>query len=344
MGFAKAFKFANINQLTATISQPSGLLWLLAAVLFIVAAILSLLQQQAWWIPAAVALVVSQILIIGTWHDAKVGTIANIIVLIFSIAAFGNWSFNNTVEKEVSNMLSENGTATPKVVTKDMLMHLPQPVQTWLLNSGIVGKQQIHSVHLKQKGFMRLKPDDNKWIPTTAEQYFTIDKPAFIWNVNMEMMPLVPVAGRDQFVHGKGQMLIKVFSLFNMVNQADEKIDQGALQRYLAEICWFPSAALSPYITWQAIDDYSAKASMTYNGVSGSVIFYFNKDGDMIRCIADRYKGGGSEATLEKWVVDTKRYAVMNGIRMPVQSEATWKLKEGDYTWYKLEITSIEYQ
>jgi len=189
-----------------------------------------------------------------------------------------------------------------------------------------------------------MKPDADKWIPTTADQYFTIDKPAFIWKVNMEVMPFMPVTGRDQFVHGKGQMLIKVFALFNMVNQADEKIDQGALQRYLAEICWFPSAALSPYITWQAIDDYTAKATMAYNGVSGAVVFYFNKDGNMIRCAADRYKGGGSEATLEKWVVDTKRYAVMNGIKMPVQSEATWKLKEGDYTWYKLEITNIEYQ
>ena len=344
MVFAKAFKLAEIKQLTTPISKPAGLLWLLAAVLFIGAGILFLVQQQAWWIPAAVALVISQTLITLDWHDAKAGTIANVIVLIVTIVAYGSWNLNNMVEKKVSNMLSENEIASTNIVNNDMLAPLPPPVQTWLLHSGIVGKPQVHTVHLKQKGFMRMKPDTDKWIPTTAEQYFTIDKPAFIWKVNMEMMPLLPVAGRDQFVHGKGQMLIKAFSLFNIVNQADEKIDQGALQRYLAEICWFPSAALSPYITWQPIDDYSAKASMTYNSVSGSLVFCFNKDGELIRCIADRYKGGGSEATLEKWVVDTKRYAVMNGIRMPVQSEATWKLKEGDYTWYKLEITSIEYQ
>ena len=82
---------------------------------------------------------------------------------------------------------------------------------------------------------------------------------------------------------------------------------------------------------------------MTYNGVSGAVVFYFDKDGNMIRCTADRYKGGGKEATLEKWVVDSQKYAVMNGIKMPVQSAATQRLKEGDFTWYKLEITSIEY-
>src|SRR4051812_47022682 len=138
VGFAKAFRLANINQLTTAITKPAGLLWLLAAVLFIGTAILFLLQQQAWWIPAAIALVVSQILIIGNWHDAKAGTIANVLVLIASIAAYASWSFNNMVEKDVSNMLSENRVTSSKVVTKDMLAHLPQPVQTWLLQSGMV--------------------------------------------------------------------------------------------------------------------------------------------------------------------------------------------------------------
>src|SRR3954465_10725755 len=97
MGFAKAFNLANINQLTAAISKPAGILWLLAAVLFIGAAIIFLLQQQVWWIPAAIALVISQALIITDWHDAKAGTFANVIVLVASIAAYGNWNFNNMV-------------------------------------------------------------------------------------------------------------------------------------------------------------------------------------------------------------------------------------------------------
>ncbi|MBD0366041.1 MAG: hypothetical protein ICV53_08055, partial [Flavisolibacter sp.] len=127
------------------------------------------------------------------------------------------------------------------------------------------------------------------------------------------------------------------------VNQANEKIDQGALQRYLAEICWFPSAALSPYIQWQAIDATSARATITYKGITGSVVFCFNEQGDMIGCSADRYMGGGKEAKLEKWEVTSKGFAIKDGVRMPVKSEATWKLKSGDFTWYKLEITDVEY-
>ncbi|MHA4847347.1 DUF6920 family protein [Flavitalea antarctica] len=53
--------------------------------------------------------------------------------------------------------------------------------------------------------------------------------------------------------------------------------------------------------------------------------------------------GGGKNATLEKWEVRSIEHAVLNGVRMPVKSEATWKLKAGDFTWYKLEITDVEY-
>jgi hypothetical protein len=28
---------------------------------------------------------------------------------------------------------------------------------------------------------------------------------------------------------------------------------------------------------------------------------------------------------------------------MPVKSEATWRLKDGDFTWYKLQITDIRF-
>lgn len=138
-------------------------------------------------------------------------------------------------------------------------------------------------------------------------------------------------------------MNIKALSLINITNEGGDKVDQGTLQRYLAEICWFPSAALSPYIEWEAIDNTSAKATMSYNGVSGSVTFQFNNQGDMTACSADRYMGSGKNATLEKWIVTSKSYDLMNGIRMPVKSEVTWKLKSGDYTWYKLEITDIAF-
>lgn len=343
MGFTKAFNLANIKGFMAEISRPVGLLWLGVAVLLLGTALAFLLQKNWWWILALASLLLSQVLIFMSWQDAKAGTVVNLLLLGAAIVAYGHWNFEKSFAHDVKQLLEATPAEKRAVVRKDMLQNLPPPVQRWLLNSGIVGREMIYSVHLKQKGYMRTSPEQQKWIETRAEQYFTIDAPAFLWKVEMHLMPLVPVSGQDKFVDGKGRMQIKLFSLIPFVDQADEKIDQGALQRYLAEICWFPSAALSPYIRWEAVDASSARASMTYKGVTGTVTFYFNEQGDMVRCIADRYKGGGKGATLEKWVVDAKSFATLNGIRIPVKSEATWKLKEGDFTWYKLEITAIAY-
>lgn len=80
---------------------------------------------------------------------------------------------------------------------------------------------------------MRTKPGQEKWMIANAEQYFTVDHPAFIWKVKMNMMPLLTVTGKDKFEDGNGSTTIKLFSLINMENASGQKIDQAALQRFL---------------------------------------------------------------------------------------------------------------
>jgi hypothetical protein len=224
-----------------------------------------------------------------------------------------------------------------------MLTGLPYSVQNWLLNSGIIGRQKIYALRLQQTGVMRTKPGKNKWLPMRAEQYFTIEEPAFIWRARIALMPMITITARDRYINGHGEMKIKILSLIQVANSKGHKVDQGTLQRYLAEICWFPSAALSTYIKWDTIDDSTATATMVYKGISGSVTFYFTSTGDIKRCIAERFMNSDNSASLEKWEVISKEYGFMNGIRVPVKSEVTWKLKAGDFTWLKLEITEIEY-
>ena len=81
MGFAKAFGYGNIAQL-GHVSKTAGSFWLITAFLFIVVTILLLLKKDAWVITAVIAAIISQVLIITVWKDAKFGTIANIIIII----------------------------------------------------------------------------------------------------------------------------------------------------------------------------------------------------------------------------------------------------------------------
>ena len=51
-------------------------------------------------------------------------------------------------------------------------------------------------------------------------------------------------------------------------------------------------------------------------------------------------------ATLEKWFIadDPASFQDFSDIRMPARSTVTWKLDSGDFTWFRLEITEVEYR
>ena len=122
-----------------------------------------------------------------------------------------------------------------------------------------------------------------------------------------------------------------------------KEIDQGTLLRYLAETMWFPTAALSDYIKWEEIDPTSARATMSYGGVTASGVFMFNGNGDPVNFIAKRYMEVNGQYILETWSIPLKEYSEFDGIRIPSKGEVVWKLKTGDFSWYRFEITEIEY-
>jgi hypothetical protein len=351
LGFIKAFELATVNELTQNTIIPlgtglvkiMGICWLIASLLFIISAATYLLKKDWWWMIAAGAVLLSQWLIILYWPDAKFGTIANIIFLIVITVAYGNWRFKALVQQELKPFISPVN-QQPGLVTPEMLSSCPPIVQQWLNRIGIIGKEVIHSVHLKQQGQMRTKPN-SKWMPVAAEQYFTVTKPGFLWLADVKAAPLVHMAGRDKYFNGRGQMLIKLLSLFPVADARGPEIDQGAMVRYLAETLWFPSAALQDYITWEQTSATAARATMTYAGITASGIFTFTPQGDVISFEAKRYYDQKTGPTLETWFIsiDGNSYKAFGGIRIPVKSSVTWKLPSGDFTWFKLEITAVAY-
>jgi len=331
MGFLKAFQLAEITQLTQTIPKSIGLLWLISALLFITAAAIFLLKYDWWWMIAVPALVLSQVLIIMYWQDAKFGTIVNVIILVGIVIGYGTWSFN-TMEKNELETFVTPAISEENIVTKDMLDGLPPIVQKWLERANVTGNEVIYSVHLKQIGEMRTTPD-GKWMPVEAEQWFKTENPAFIWIADVEAAPGIHLAGRDKYENGKGHMLIKLLSLITVADAKGKETDQGAMLRYLAEIVWFPSAALNDYIQWEQIDSTTARATMTYGGIAASGLFKFDADYDVVSFEAERYYDRKGRATLEDWFVQIEpgSYEEFEGIRIPTRSTVTWIKRRGFY-------------
>lgn len=342
-GFLKAFGITEFKAISQPISKPFGVIWLIAFILLTASAILFLRQYKYWWVMGILTVFLSQFLIIIYWNDAKLGTILNLIILSSTIVTYSTFSFKNKVNAEITQMFIDSKVSQKNIVSEQMILNLPPIIQKWLLNIGMVGKENIKSVFLKQDLQMLMKPEQNVWSNAKAEQYFTTEPPAFNWLVSLKMNPLINVVGRDKFENGKGEMTIKLFSLIPVLNaRNNKKVNQATLQRYLAEIVWLPSAALSPYITWDSIDDNSVNATMTYNETKGSGAFHFDKNGNFKKFVAMRYKDTNDTEPTE-WTVTATKTEVRNGLKIPVESRADWKLENDDWTWLKLKITSIKY-
>lgn len=85
MGFTKAMGWAEIKSLTKPITRSFGYIWLIAALLFLSTALLFLFDINGWWLAGLFSIIFSQILITYFWQDAKYGTIANALILIFTL-------------------------------------------------------------------------------------------------------------------------------------------------------------------------------------------------------------------------------------------------------------------
>ena len=342
LGFVKAFEWAPVQQITKPISKSFGLIWLSIALLVVITATLYFFGKEYWWVIGIPAIILSQLLIIFYWQDAKFGTLANLIILFVSLPAFGKWQFDRQVEMESQLMLETLKEEALPIPTQEDMAHLPAIVQSWLKRSGVTGQEIAQQVWLQQIGQMKTKPD-GQWMPFEATQRFNVQQPAFVWDTKVSMGPFLYLVGRDQYYRGAGDMTIKLLSLFKVVDEgSNDKINTGTMLRFLSETCWFPSAALSPYISWTAIDSTKAKATMHYEGMSVNGTFSFSEAGDFLSFSAQRYFGGGEEATLEKWLVEAVDHKTLGGYRIPYQSKVTWQLASGDFHWLDVEVTKMK--
>ncbi len=264
-------------------------------------------------------------------------------IFLIALSLIAAARFRKKVEKERQALLSGALPPIGKVLTETMVQDLPMPVRKWLRASGALGREIPRSICLEQQAQMRLKPDQTRWFQASADQVFTLNPPAFNWSVSVDMGFGIKALGRDEFADGRGKMKILLLGLIPVANaKDDERTDQASLQRFLAEMVWFPQAAASPYIKWREIDPRTAEATMTWGKTRGSGTFFFDENGNFGSFKALRYKDVSDEEPSE-WIVSCLRTKLMDGIQIPSGCEVRWKTRDQDWTWLNLEVTNLVY-
>lgn len=148
LGFVKGFDFKEIKELTLPISKPMGLLWLTAAILFMIYGILYFTNNKYTWLVGLFAVIISQILVILFWNDAKFGTIPNLLILLISLVSLGSYLLKSEFTNKVNNDFSVNNMLSTEILAESDIAHLPVVVQKYLYYTKSVGQPKVKNLFL----------------------------------------------------------------------------------------------------------------------------------------------------------------------------------------------------
>ncbi len=344
MGFSKAYGYGNITQLTKEITKSMGLVWLVTGLLFIICIALYLLKKDSWIYFALIAVVLSQILIINSWQDAKFGTIANVIVLIVVIIGFFQIKFKNEYRNEVKIGMEESRNLQKTILNEAEIAYLPEPVKKYIRYTGCIDKPMVNNFRTDFVGKIRdhAKP---VWMELTSEQYNFIKIPTRLFYLDATMKGL-PVAGFHCFKNGKAYMDIRLLSIFKVEYQSGAVMDTSETVTFFNDMCVMaPGALIDKRIEWLEVVGNKVKASFTNNGITISAWLYFNEKGEMVNFTSeDRSALGVNGITSKhKWSTPMRDYKTINGYKLASYAEAIYTYPEGDFTYATFELKDIGY-
>ena len=339
MGFAKAFQFGEMAQFAKEISRPMGILWLLAALLFIVTAIGFFLRKDWWPILGISMVILSQGLIFTTWADAKYGTIANAIILVTAIIGQSNLTFENSFKEDVAAAMSVVA-PSPDILKNNDLESLPECVQNYLRYVGALGKPKVYNMKIVFTGEMRDKGKD--WFKFTSEQYNFFGSPTRLFFMKAQVMGL-PTYGYHKYTTEVANMRIKLLSLFSVVDLSEPELYPTETVTFFNDLCLFaPAALIDDRISWETLDSLSAKATFNNKGTTISAILYFNEKGQLTNFVSkDRYSV--SEMKAFPFSTPACNYKNINGYQLPSYGEAIWHYPDMDFVYGKCEVVDISY-
>ena len=252
-------------------------------------------------------------------------------------------AFTRRVRRDVAALLAHSHPDRNAVITVEMLADLPVPVRRFLIATGVVGTPLVQTVHVKQAGKMRASAKQ-PWMDLTAEQYYSVCPPGFVWDGTMHLGPVPLARARDRYVNGQGNMLIRAGGLYPIADATGAEIDQGALMRYLQEMTyWFPAALLGDNVSFEPIDDRSARVTLTDCGQRVSGTLYVDEEGRLTDFVAQRYRTVEGGYELDAWSCPVTAYGQLAGLELPVRGKAVWKLPDCDLTYIDLSITALDY-
>jgi hypothetical protein len=348
-GFAKAFGWADMDQLTKSISKPLGIAWLVAGLAVIASAAAFFTNIRRWWILGAFAAVVSQAVIVTSWTDARVGTAANVLLAVAAVHGYlttGPRSLRAEYEQRAAAELGRPSVAG--VISEDDLLRVPGPLADYVRQSGAVGQPRVYNFRARWKGKIR-GAADAKWMPFVADQVNRLGpEPSRLFFMDATMKGL-PVEVFHSFIGPSATMRVKLWSLMKMVDAHGPEMDRAETVTLFNDLCVLaPAALVDPTITWVQVDEHTVRGVFTMGHNTVNAVLSFNDDRELIDFVSDdrlAASADGKSFTPRRWSTPLSQYRWVGPRRVSSHGEAKWHaaVSGPEFVYLSLDLDSLEY-
>lgn len=338
MGFAAYWPLATIEGLpykTALLNGswsigPNGMrtfsvVWLFVAVGFVVSAV-GLSIGQDWWSPLLWGVIIlSSLIAVLDWHNAYLGAIINLVILIFLLVVMGL-----RLEPKPFQSYQQS---TPSLNMARLPEDLPPPVNRYYQT--IIGDEVpvIESAVITGRGTLRFAD-----VTFPARLRFTHDAGKGYRHYIESTFYGYPIMTVDEwYLDGHAKLAMPVGLVEN-----EPKIDMAANLGLWGESIWLPSIFVTdPRVRWRGIDDATAKLIVPFEDGEDRFTVYFDPDTDLICSMeAMRYRDAADEEKI-LWQLEVQEWGSFDGILIPSQSSAKW----ADQTspWLNITVEEVSY-
>jgi len=250
-------------------------------------------------------------------------------------------------ESVVDDLLAAAEAPAQRSVRPRDLDDLPAPIRRYLNHVLSPEQPLVQVVRVEQAGTFRSGGSGAPWNDFTATQHVTTCPPGFVWDASIAMLPGLSVRVLDAYADGHGALWARLGGVVPVADPTPgPALDEGELLRYLAEAPLYPTVLLpGTGVTWTAIDDRSARATLDHRGTTASLVFHVN-DRDEVERVTGKRPFLTDDGTYEErpWKGTWRHYKRRDGLCVPTEGEVAWIHPEGAVAYWRGHMETIEYQ
>jgi hypothetical protein len=273
--------------------------------------------------------------------------VALLVAVWAAVALLGRWTWSTATDELESGLQAARQAPATTRFDPAELEGLPAPVQRYFRTALTAGQPIVTAATVEHTGQFNMGDTQEHWKPFTSHQRIVTSRPGFVWNARIAFVPGLAVRVHDAYVAGTGQLRAAVEGLWTVADiKGAPDLAEGELMRFFAEAAWVPTALLpSQGVRWEAVDEQSARATMSDGAVSVTLTFGFAADGSMARVRAEaRGRTVAGRTVPTPWEGRWSNVQAQDGMRVPMTGEVAWITPEGRKPYWRGTITSMSYE